>query len=1015
MKNKNLFLRSTTSVFIILFCMMFFGFSAAVNAQVLFNQSVDADFHRGHYSDMIVASNNVTLPFYANDINNWLTTTVLPQTLTRHKAATWNNRFVYVAGGYNGVSHSNAVYRATLQTSGISTWTTLGSLPVALSNHALVIGHNTIYVIGGRDESNIYNTIYYATINTNGTIGDWQTSSVSLPTGLWGHTAVYCSGYIYVAGGSDQLDDDSANDDVYYAKVLADNTLSDFVATTSLPSSLNGHTMEINGEEVFVLGGFEDGGTKVNTVYKTSSNADGSLNAWTAQTALPHAVSYHSSVVINGIITVLAGETGTGLTKNIYYADINAGSLSWTAGSEMTDFSKGGVAYASNGQIIYSGGENLSETPVHNSRYVPLTLSANRKVDGLFISTPFTQLGDERYIDELIFTRTIGAGSNIELSYRLAGNDKIWGDWIVLSSTSPITVDNTARYLQYKVVFTSDGIDNASLHSVTLSTPGTQLSGNLNAIPTFTAAASPYWITGDISFTAGTHTFEAGTRFLFMPGVRMEVGAANIICNGVAGDSVYFTGYTDEQGLWGGIYFNGSSSSGVSSQFDYVVISNAGSGTYAANLYCLNTSQPTLNNCDIRGSTANGIRMNNAHIMIENSRIHHNELDGLSLTNSSPTVNSSIIDYNGLAGVWHNSTTSNPNYFSSEISNNLYGIHYDSPNYTFLEPNGSPVLSDNTYNGIVLNGGSVSSNSVWNKINYDYIILADIVIRGNPIRLTIEPGNTIRTAEDAKIQVAQNGNGGELYAIGTETEPIVFTSWNGNPGGWNGIFFHTHSDAYNSSPSVLDYCIIENANEYNIFADGTDVRILNSTIQGAAHDGIRFSNSTGLIENCIIQNSGQYGLLLTGTSPGSTPEIRDCQFLNNSNYPLFIETTQCNRLPENNTYIGNTPNYIAYGGGTINWDRTFYNEGIPYHILDNITFGQNNVPTLTIEAGNTLTFNPDVYLQIGYSSFGSKYGTLIAEGMNYCQLHLKPTMIQKVVGKVYILTQEVVRKEPMFQ
>lgn len=439
MKNQNSLSQSKTPVLFILFCLMYFVFSASVNGQVLFTQSVDADFHRGHYNDMLVASNNVLLPFQASSTGSWLTTTVLPQTLTRHKSATWNNRYVYVTGGYNGVSHSDAVYRATLQAAGISTWTSLGSLPVALSDHALVIGHNAIYVIGGRDETNIYNTIYYATINTNGTIGSWQTSSVSLPTGLWGHTAVYCNGFIYVVGGSDQLDDDTANDDVYFAKILVDNTLSEFVATTSLPSSLNAHTMETNGEEIFVLGGFEDGGTKVNTVYKSNSNADGSLNAWTTQTPLPHAVSYHSSSVINGIIAVLAGETGTGLTKDIYYADINEVSLSWVAGSEMTDFSKGGVAYASNGQIIYSGGVNLSETPVHNSRYVPLTLSANIKVDGLFISTPFTQLGDERYIDELIFARTIGAGSNLELSYRLAGNDKIWGDWTVLSSTSPIT------------------------------------------------------------------------------------------------------------------------------------------------------------------------------------------------------------------------------------------------------------------------------------------------------------------------------------------------------------------------------------------------------------------------------------------------------------------------------------------------------------------------------------------------------------------------------------------------
>jgi hypothetical protein len=974
--------------FLMMICIFSF---TSVHSQVLFTQGVDADFHRGQYNDMLVASNNVFLPFQATSVNSWLTTTVLPQTLTRHKAASWNNRFVYVTGGYNGVSYSSAVYRATLQASGISTWTTLGSLPVALSSHAVVAGNNTIYVIGGRDDSNIYNTIYHATINTDGSIGSWQTSSVSLPTNLWGHTAVYCNGYIYVAGGSDNTTATSATNKVYRAKVNADNTLSAFSTLTDLPSTLNGHAMVTNGTDIFILGGFQDGGTKVNTVYKSTSGNDGSLSAWTAQTALPTAVSNHSAVVINGIIAVMAGETGTGLTKDIHFGNVNAGTLSWTAGSEMTDNTKDGTAYASNGQIVYSGGENLSATPIHNSRYTPLTLSANRKSNGMFISTPFTQLGDERHITELIFSRTIAAGSNLQVSYRMAGNDKIWGDWSALNSVSPIAINDTARYLQYKVVFTSNGTDNATLHSVTLSTPGTQLSGSLNAIPTFTKAASPYWVTGNISFTAGTHTFEAGTRFLFMPGITMEVGAANIICNGIAGDSVYFTGYTDEQGLWGGIYYNASSSSGVSSQFNHVVISNAGAGTYAANLYCLNTSEPTLNNCNIHGSTANGIRLNNAHIMIDNSRIHHNTLNGLSLTNASPTINNTLIDYNILAGVWYNSTTSNPNYFASEIANNQYGIRYDSPNFSFYEPNGSPLLTNNTYNGVAINGGNIiSTNKVWTTITYDYILLGNITIMNNPaIRLTIEPGNTIKTVNGATIQVATTSNGGELYAIGTPVNPIIFTSWDGSIGGWNGIFFHTNSDIYGSTPSVLDYCIIEKGNNYNIYADGTNVRILNSTIQNSAQDGIQFNNSTGLMENCIIQNSAQYGLWLSGTSPGSSPDVKDCQFLNNNNYPVYIATTQCIYLPDNNTYTGNTPNYIAHAGGNLTTTQTFYFDGIAYHILNNLQIGHDPLIALTIEPGVTLEFNPGTRLQIGYYSSYSRYGSLFAEGTDVLPITFK--------------------------
>ncbi|RKX82130.1 MAG: hypothetical protein DRP70_16840, partial [Spirochaetes bacterium] len=239
--------------------------STNISAQVSFTQTLNADFHKGVYNDLLVSGDNIYLPYQADNVNNWLTTTVLPQTLEGHKAATWNNRYVYVVGGFNDLTYSSSVYRATLQSGGISSWTALNSLPLGLRDHAVVIGTNTIYVLGGKDGTSIYDEIYFATINTDGSIGTWQTASVTLPETLWGHTAVYCNGYIYVAGGSNNSTATSARSNVYYAKVLADNTLSVFTATTSLPQTRNGQSMVINGDEVYVLGGFANGGAKTNT------------------------------------------------------------------------------------------------------------------------------------------------------------------------------------------------------------------------------------------------------------------------------------------------------------------------------------------------------------------------------------------------------------------------------------------------------------------------------------------------------------------------------------------------------------------------------------------------------------------------------------------------------------------------------------------------------------------------------------------------------------------------------
>jgi len=199
---------------------------------------------------------------------------------------------------------------STIQAGGVPGWTAQNSLPVALKDPAVVIGTNTIYVMGGRDASQIYNTIYYAAINTDGSIGAWQASAVNLPVNLWGHTAVYNNGYIYVAGGSSSATENTAITNVYVAKVYANNTLSSFTAVTALPGARNKHSMVTYNSKLYVLGGYNNTGTKAATVYIATPGLDGNLGAWASGTSLPVAVSNHSSAVMNGLITVMAGDVG---------------------------------------------------------------------------------------------------------------------------------------------------------------------------------------------------------------------------------------------------------------------------------------------------------------------------------------------------------------------------------------------------------------------------------------------------------------------------------------------------------------------------------------------------------------------------------------------------------------------------------------------------------------------------------------------------------------------------------
>ncbi|MFZ4523936.1 MAG: Kelch repeat-containing protein, partial [Bacteroidales bacterium] len=301
-----------------IFAVLIMGYSSAV-AQVSFTQTLNADFNKGFLNNVQVSGDNVSLQFSASDVGSWLTTTVLPQTITGHRSVSWNDRYAYVIGGYNNLNYLNTVYLATIQAGGgLSSWTALNPLPVALRDPAVVIGTNTIYVMGGRDASQVYNTIYYAAINTDGTIGAWQTSAVTLPVNLWGHTATYLMGHIYVIGGTSSMTETTALNSVYYARVNALNTLSAFSAGTSLLAARNRHATVTYNSKLLVLGGYDNTGTKASSVYSATPALTGSTGAWTAGTSLPVALSNHSAAVTNGVISVMAGAVGATLSNTVY-------------------------------------------------------------------------------------------------------------------------------------------------------------------------------------------------------------------------------------------------------------------------------------------------------------------------------------------------------------------------------------------------------------------------------------------------------------------------------------------------------------------------------------------------------------------------------------------------------------------------------------------------------------------------------------------------------------------------
>ena len=910
-----------------------------VFAQVTFTQTSDDDFNLGFHDNVLVSGGSVYLAGKATGVNNWISTNDLPETLIDHKVTRWKN-YVYLAGGFNGAEYSNSVYRATMLSGGNSTWTALDTLPEPLRDHAIVTALNYMYVIGGRTDGAPSDKIYYAAINSDGSLGEWMLSSVTLPQPLWGHTAAFHNGFLYVVGGTNLDTENSALNTVYYSKKTGPyGDLSAFTATSALPDARNGHSMVCYNGKLIALGGYDNGGTKQNTVYYTDLNLDGTCSSWLSSTALTEAVSNHSSTCYNGLITIIGGETTSTLSDKIYYADIdNLPALTWNLAVDLLyEARKDGAAYTYNGQIVFAGGENLSGSIIHNTRYATVNLGSDKVHKGRFISYPFFQLGEERDIESLTYNITYNVTyNNYELLYRVAGSDQLWGDWTEMGQDNPALVGQHKQYVQYMIKFDGTDDDNVTFHDLTVNISGyTELSGSLNAMDTLKYADSPFWATANISFTAGTHYIEPGVTILFSPNTGLEIGQANFNCGGTVTDSILFTSFTSEVGTWNGIYFNASSDISVASELSYVIVEKAGNGTMNANLYCYNTNEPHILNSTLREADGNGIRLNNADLSIGDSEFSDNIENGFYIENSFPSLTNVDILSNDIAGIYLADATSNPNFFNCQLVNNNYGIYYPSPNTSTFTFAGISNYN-NLISGIAIGGGDVTADQTWSYNPEGYAILGNIKIvkqNTNP-RLTIAPGNTIMFDSLVQLQVGNyiyyNQNyGGELFAIGKPDSMITFTSLNSEPGGWEGIYFHYNSDNF-SSVSELNNCIIQNGNAYNIRCEGT--------LQPR-------------IDSCTINNSNVHDIYIQ--DPNSVPHITA------------------------------TTSTVYLEGGTQSIDKIWYNFGGEYIILNDIIIAkQNSKATLTVQPGITIKSDTSAMLQIGnYIYYNQQYGgELFAEG-----------------------------------
>ena len=199
------------------------------------------------------------------------------------------------------------------------------------------------------------------------------------------------------------------------------------------------------------------------------------------------------------------------------------------------------------------------------------------------------------------------------------------------------------------------------------------------------------------------------------------------------------------------------------------------------------------------------------------------------------------------------------------------------------------------------------------------------------------------------------------------------------------VLYGTRIDSCSVRDNCLDGICIT-ATQHAVYAT-----ISNCAIKGNQR-GVRL-NATAAKCFTEVYNSGieahkSYGLYCDGAVSQCRPVVRGNRFHRNGSYPMRIPAGS--NLTADNTFTDNSVQALELLCVNIAEDTRWQNPGIPCIVKlsqpagGGITVGKNSAadpaPTLSIESGTVIRFDPGLYLDVGYAGTPQRSGRLSAVG-----------------------------------
>ena len=286
-------------------------------------------------------------------------------------------------------------------------WTATTPLPEALQGLGAVFlpietgpaPGQLVFVTGGADGAlSPKTTTRYAEVDAGGEISGW-TDGQSLPAGRAFHGSALATpfnalvdtlqaGHLYVVGGID--DTGAPVTSVFHSVVELDRTNAVWTSESALPVPLHSMGVAVFRSWLYVAGGAGAGDTPSAEVHRARIQEDGSLGSWESQTSLPVPLAYAPLTQAAGVLYVLGGETAavspgdaalTGTrTSDVIYAplDLRTGEI---AGASWTLNSSTLIKNRSKHTAVAAGGWVLVSGGLYNGAATSATEHSFATID----------------------------------------------------------------------------------------------------------------------------------------------------------------------------------------------------------------------------------------------------------------------------------------------------------------------------------------------------------------------------------------------------------------------------------------------------------------------------------------------------------------------------------------------------------------------------------------------------------------------------------------------------------